>query len=610
MIYNILEIVVTPLLLVSFPSLSLTFELPRNHGRDRVVPASLQSMPEAINLNNDDQQKSGNNNLIKKPRNNNPAVVGTNFLRKKTADLLQITSNSYDNESGVNNLLGRKMKVVRKTFNWLIDSWVFSGELDAADKAYALLTRMEELDSSASTFVGIRPDVRIYTKVMNAISRSGRSDAGELAKKILEKMNHLYSSGHNVNVKPNTLTFTALVEAYANSGAPGSALIAAKICDVMIQKWASGDPDVRPTSRSFNAAINAFAKSGENDAAQQAERLFEKMLECYKAGNKDCKPNSVNYNSVINAIANSDYEGSVQRARELLQEMDIKYRAGDEDVKPTTISFNTVIDAYAKSGLLNAGERAEDILHYMEELYERGENIDAKPNARSFNSAINAYAKSGCEDAALKAEAVLDRMKKLYEAGNCDVRPDTHSFSTVINAWARSRKNEKAEKALNLFRKMKKLYEAGNKSVRPNVVAYNAVLNACAFTNGDVRESNRAVEIAHFVLRDLEQSSFGVPDQITYGTFLKVCTHQMADCDARDKVVEVVFKKCCKDGQVGNMVVQELKLVTKSNHYARLTGRAQLEEINTKELPKDWWCNVVEGKWQRQKQRLNEAAGK
>jgi hypothetical protein len=77
------------------------------------------------------------------------------------------------------------MKIDKKTFNWLIDSWAFSGELDAPDKAHALLTRMEVLDSS-STHGSIRPDVRSYTKVINAISRSGRADAGDMADKILQ----------------------------------------------------------------------------------------------------------------------------------------------------------------------------------------------------------------------------------------------------------------------------------------------------------------------------------------------------------------------------------------------------------------------------------------
>lgn len=157
---------------------------------------------------------------------------------------------------------------------------------------------------------------------------------------------------------------------------------------------------------------------------------------------------------------------------------------------------------------------------------------------------------------------------------------------------------------------MKNLYEAGNEHLRPNVVAYNAVMNACAFTSGDAHESNRAVEIAHSIMLDLDKSEFGTPDQVTYGTFLKVCSNQMADCDARDKVIEVLFKKCCKDGQVGNMVIQEMKSLTRAEQFVRLVGRATWEDIKVEQLPMEWRRNVVEGKWQRRKRRFNRTGYK
>jgi len=259
-----------------------------------------------------------------------------------------------------------------------------------------------------------------------------------------------------------------------------------------------------------------------------------------------------------------------------------------------------VIDAWAKSREEDAAERAEGNLRHMEDLFETGENTDAKPNVRSFNSVINAWAKSGRDDAALKAEGVLDLMEKLFEEGNEDVRPDVHSFCSVINAWARSQKPGKADRALNLFREMKKLHDAGNESLRPNVVAYNAVMNACAFTNGDVQENTRAVEIAHSILKELEQSEHGNPDQVTYGTFLRVVASQMPECDSRTQVVTFLFKKCCKDGQVGNLVIQQLKGMVSEDLFLSLTGQSP-SEYSIADLPPEWRCNVVEGKWRRRR---------
>lgn len=530
----------------------------------------------------------------------NPAMGDTAFLRKRTANLLSITKQNSDNKEGA---LGGGMKVDRKTFHFLMDAWAFSGEIDAVEQASGLLSRMEELASWGN--FNIEPDVRSYTKMINAISRSTAPSAGDEADAIFAKMEELYQTGSNRAARPNTYTYTAVIEAHAHSGARGSAKRAAEWCERMIDAYEPSphnenkESSVRPTARAFNAAISAYAKSGEEGAAARAERLFDRMEELYETGVEEAKPNAFNFNSLITAWANCCEEGSAQRAEEILERMEYLYKQGDEKCKPTTISFNAVIDAYAKSGDEYAAQKAEEVLRHMEDLYGSGQNLDARPNVRSFNSVINAWAKSRNEEAAWKAQDMLDLMEKLYAKGNKEVRPDVHSFCTVINAWARSQQHGKAERALNLFREMKQLHEAGNKHLRPNTVAANAVMNACAYTSGDVHEQNRAVEIAHTILKELEQSPYGKPDQVTYGTFLKVCANQMPDCSTRNQVISVVFKKCQKTGQVGNFILQQLKAMASEEIYMMLLGRGIHEDIQIADLPSEWWCNVVENRWRR-----------
>lgn len=571
----------------------------------------------------------GKRRTTTKARKHNPAMGDTAFLRKRTNDLIRKTSKEQLASPHEKEKLSRGMKVGLKTFNFLIDAWAFSGELDAADQALKLLERMEELEEVPEEIVNVRPDVRSYTKVINAVSRSMRPDAGEIAEEILDKMLNLHSSGTNVAAKPNTFTYTAVIEAYANSGVEGSAEKAEEYLGHMIQKYEDGDPDVKPTARCFNAAINAYAKSGYPGAAQQAEDLFYRMDGLYMSGVKEAKPNTFNYNSLITALANSREEGSAERAADVLNRMERCYESGDKDCKPTTVSFNAVIDAYAKSGQEGAAAKAEEVLRHMEDLYESGE--DVKPNTRSFNSVLNAWAKSGLEEAPVMSQDLLNFMTRLYDEGNNAVRPDVHSFCTVINgktmipvlsdnqliffnltqianlhsfliAWARSQREGKAERAHDLFQTMVKLYNAGNKSVKPNIVASNAVINACAYTNGDVEEQNRAMEIAHKQLKTLESSkNFGTPDQVTYGTFLKVCANQMPDCDTRQQIIEVIFKKCVGDGQVGNLVLQQLKAMGPASLYQSLVGRSIEEDIRMEDLPHEWRGNVVEGKWRRRR---------
>lgn len=138
---------------------------------------------------------------------------------------------------------------------------------------------------------------------------------------------------------------------------------------------------------------------------------------------------------------------------------------------------------------------------------------------------------------------------------------------------------------------MKQLYRAGNTDVRPNVVAANAVLNACAYTVGDIREQNRAVEIAHTVLKELE--SYDKPDQVTYGTFVKVCSHQMSGSSTREQVVEVLFKKCCQDGVLGTFMLDQMKAICTPELFERLVGRSMNQELRLEDLPREWSANAA-----------------
>lgn len=573
------------------------------------------------NNNHNQQQQPQQQSGRKGNRRSNAAMADPAFLRKRTERLLSISSMAPAAADEPTTISSKGMKVDRKTFHFLIDAWAFSGEVDAAEKANALLQKMEELDASQQQQAAaaaddpqaiiatnkIQPDVRSYTKVINAIARAAKPHSGQMAEAILEKMVELHQSGRNLRAKPNTFTYTAVVEAHTNSGITGSAQSAEAICELMVQKFTEEqDPDVRPNARSFNAAINAYAKSGDIGAAERADYLFRRMEDVYQStGLEEIKPNSYNYNSLISAWANCGEEGAAERAEGVLQRMEALYKSGDSEVTPTTVSYNAVIDAYSKcvqeEDSTAAGERAENILYHMEELYKSGENMNAKPNVRSYNTVINVWAKSRSMEGPRRAEDILGLIKNMVAQGDVSIQPDVHSFSTVINAWARSNEQNKAERSLNLLKEMKQLSKEGIKNVRPNVVAANAVMNACAYTTGDIPERNRAMEIAHKVFKEMEAGEIGKPDQVTYGTFLQVCTNQMPECSTRDQIVEMIFQKCKRDGQVGNLVLQQLRTTTSPAKYIELIGM-HIESIHGMEdLPEDWWCNVVEGKWRRRR---------
>ena len=52
-----------------------------------------------------------------------------------------------------------------------------------------------------------KPNVHVYTTVINSWAKSGESSSGEHAYKLLERMEKLYEKG-NTAIKPNTYTYT------------------------------------------------------------------------------------------------------------------------------------------------------------------------------------------------------------------------------------------------------------------------------------------------------------------------------------------------------------------------------------------------------------------
>ena len=211
-------------------------------------------------------------------RKNNTAMADPDFLRKRTETLLRITQASYKTShllsltsgtSGVGSL-----KVDKRTFDWLIDAWSYSGEDDAAENALSLLYRMEELrdgniNDAADGGIGrqppaaVSPDVKSYTKVINAIAHSGRPDAGEVAENVLKRMMTAASRlGDDAacDLRPNTFTYTYVIDAYARSSSPRAPHAAQRIVMEMERLRAGGDPEVRPTSRAWNSVISAWAQ--------------------------------------------------------------------------------------------------------------------------------------------------------------------------------------------------------------------------------------------------------------------------------------------------------------------------------------------------------------
>jgi hypothetical protein len=226
----------------------------------------------------------------------------------------------------------------------------------------------------------------------------------------------------------------------------------------------------------------------------------------------------------------------------------------------------------------------------MEELGLQGGDETIEPNTVSYCSVLDCLARSRNWKAYNESLKILDRMEELYAEGYESVRPCARAYSIVISTIARSRKKGKAVKAQEILHRMESEYRKGNFAARPTVYSYNAVINAAAYTaKGDEREQEDAFKVACLTFDQLRMSDYLKPSHVSYGTFLKAIQTLMPSSDVRDNLVTSVFRRCCRDGQVGTLVLRSMKQLASPELYQTL-----LKGESNYDLPKSWSANVRE----------------
>jgi hypothetical protein len=494
--------------------------------------------------------------------------------------------------------------------NSLMSAWVKSRNPAAIQRTHEIVRQMELSESAP-------PDLFSYNTLIHALSMHSakNSSYAHRAYDVLLKMEKLHEAGRP-DLAPNSFTYNLVIEAFARSRSSNAAALAAEVLRKLVKS-----KHTEPDTYSFSQVLLALSKSSMPGAADTAEKLFMYMQKSYSTSvHPYAKPDAFCLSAVIAAHARSGEKGAAFRAEMLMQQVENEYENGLTDLKPTRVCYNALIDCWSKSneGTL-AARKAENVLQLMRKKFLDGDESVA-PNLITYNAVLNAWARSGTRCCARKAQEYLDQMWELYNAGDGTVKPNDLSYNTVsfflimymhmnlserlmlllrkqvINAISKSKDEQKAQKALRLLRRMDKLYQAGNKEARPNEVTYTAVLNSCAFPSVlDPKARRRVLDVAIFTLEELQRSRYGHPNQITYGTFIKACANLLPDDeDLRRVVLKQAFEQCCKDGQVGEMVLTHLRKAAPPDLYRELLAVAGVEAkaISVQDLPHKWRCNL------------------
>ena len=363
-----------------------------------------------------------------------------------------------------------KLNVTITTYDRIMDTAIKHGEEDAHVFAAQVL---HKLISRALDGYTMRPTITTFTIAIDALAKSGASDAPQQAEALFQKINDLACRGWD-NMTPSTITYSALISTWANSGQQN----AAKRAEELLLECPS------PSTICFNAVMNTWSKSSAMESADRCFQIFQHMKK-----STNSTPNATSYGTVITAFAK---QGRAREAEAMMFELLNEYEKQPNhlDLMPDRIQFNALLHAWAKSGEEGAALRAEALLEKMHTIAKISKNNNLLPDVVSFSSILDAWAKSNNPIAASRAEAILQRMHEHDKSGALDMKPNLVTYCTVLDCLAKSRSTISANRAGVILEQMIARYEAGESNVKPDIVAFSIVINAFA----KVGDANSAVK--------------------------------------------------------------------------------------------------------------------
>jgi pentatricopeptide repeat protein len=434
---------------------------------------------------------------------------------------------------------------------------------DVFDKMFEAYVMSEE--------TSMLPGVDVYNLLLEIHAYSQDPDGGAHAEQLLIRME---DPSVEFIARPNLETYMTVIDAWAMRRNPVKA--EETLARAQKRYESTSDEHIKPNADIYNKLIKAYGMKGD---VEKAEEIFVSLID-----KDEDDPLRANYKSWVQVMkAFASRQDGAHKVQALFREMTQGYRMGQEEFKPKTDAYNTVIRALGQKS--DGAEEAEDILFELLSRFRNGEK-GIRPNADTFRNVLSAQRRKKNASAA-KVEQLLQIQEGLYAATKeDDLKLDGRTYNVALYIISRSRDSKKAVRARRILDKMMELKD---RKIQVNSRAYYNLLSACAFTIGSPGENLEAFQIAVDSLKELRESRQLKPDSSCYGMFLKACANLMPESRKRDAVVENVFRKCCADGLVDQLVLTEFERASSAALQLEIIG-GFLDDVR---IPEEWGKNVL-----------------
>ncbi|KAK6159068.1 hypothetical protein DH2020_006382 [Rehmannia glutinosa] len=345
-------------------------------------------------------------------------------------------------------------------------------------------------------YEGFKLDVRAWTTILHAYSRSGK----------YEKAIALFKFMKVREVRPTLVTYNVMLDVYGKMGRSWDKIL--QLLDEMRSVGLEFDEFTCST------VISACGREGLLEEAKVSSMdltgIYNEALSVLKEMEENnCPPDSVTYNELVAAYVRAGFN---EEGAELIDTMTRK------GIKPNAVTYTTLIDAYGKSG------KVDKALCFFKQMKESG----CVPNICTYNSILGMLGKksriedmmeiisdmksNGCTPNRVTWNTMLAMcgnrgMQKyvnrvFHEMKNCGFEPDRDTFNTLISAYGR------CGSEINAGKMHDEMVKAG---FSPCITTYNALLNALS-RRGDWRA-------AESVILDMRNKGFK-PNETTYSLML------------------------------------------------------------------------------------------
>lgn len=478
------------------------------------------------------------------------------------------------------------------SYNFCIDSWSHSKAPNAAVRAVRLLQNMEKSYDEGNLHA--RPTGFSYRAIIKRLlstnEKSNALEALRLVKKMIEQ-----AKRGNRDANPDTGTCNSVIMGLVQTHDEEAIKGAWDLVTCMDQSSREGMTIMRPDALSFTSVLGALSRLPSDDAKAAAVELYNLMGErgmkertfihlngaalqiilttlstirkersalkilsildqVEEFGNKNTVLDGTCLTAFLEALLHVGTVECTLRARDLLLEMIEKYRVGSSTHLPFRHAFAGVMDAVTKC-------RHEDSMVYVQEMIKLVNNLPFEgnfhkgPGALFYSIAIDFLAKN---DNPKAAQEVLLAWEDKCQLNQDIERPNTIIWNKLLRGYSRSSAPDKVSQARSVLDKMIEGRNRGHGGAMPDLTSYNTMLNVAAFAGPDKDAMQEAFRIAKTTFDEMKQLDHIKPDDISYGSMIKVVARLLKRSDAKRNILKRIFEECYTNEQVGPMVIKEI----------------------------------------------------